>query len=120
MSDYFVAGGWGMYPVTLFGFLLVAVTALHALRPRPVYARLALVLGIATFMAGLLGTATGISATAHYIQHVAQPKQVEIFALGLDESLHDLVLSMILVVVACLIATVGVLRNGRTSAPAAA
>lgn len=115
-SDFFEAGGWGMYPVTVFGFFLVVVTVLYALRLRPHHARLGWLLGVCTLMAGWLGTATGICTTAFYIQHVEQPKQLEIFALGLQESLHDIVLALIFALIAGVVAIAGALREASLKA----
>jgi len=43
---------------------------------------------------------------------------LSIFALGIEESLHDLVLSLILVVVAGLVIAAGTLRAPRAPTPA--
>jgi hypothetical protein len=111
MIHFYVAGGWPMLPVSVFGFFLVAVSVLYALRPSARSARLAVTLGIATWAAGLLGTATGICLSARYIGHVVVGKQLEIFALGIEESLHNVVLALVLVVIACAIFAVGAARG---------
>ena len=116
---WFAAGGWGMYPVSLFGFLLVIASLLYAMRPQAKYEKPVLALGVITWAAGVLGTATGIVATSHYIQNVDKAKQFEIFCLGLDESLHDLILALMIIVPATLIALVGMVRAA-WSAPRAA
>ncbi|HEX4512943.1 MAG TPA: hypothetical protein VGH87_22350 [Polyangiaceae bacterium] len=115
-SDFYHAGGMGMYPVTLFGFLLVVSCALYTLRFRPHHARLAKILAGMTLMAGFLGTATGVCNSAFYLRHVEVAKQVEIFTLGLQESLHDTILALIFVIIASLIACAGVLREARAAA----
>ncbi len=117
-SDFYYAGGFGMYPVTVFGFLLVVSCVLYTLRLRPHHAKLARVLSGTTVMAGLLGTATGICTTAFYLPKVEQAKQLEIFALGLQESLHNLILALIFVIIASLIASAGILRDARAKAAA--
>ena len=33
MTDFFMAGGWGMYPTTLFGLLLLAAGIAYAALP---------------------------------------------------------------------------------------
>jgi hypothetical protein len=111
MLDFYLAGGYGMHAVSALGFLLVAVSVLYALRPGPRRQRLVVVLGIATFMTGLLGTASGISLSAHYVHQVATEKQLGILAMGIDESLHNVVLALILVVLASLIFALGTLRE---------
>jgi hypothetical protein len=115
-SDFYRAGGMGMYPVTLFGFLLVVSCVLYTLRLRPHHAKLAKIMAGTTLMAGLLGTATGVCTTAVYLHQVEVGKQLEIFALGLQESLHDTVLALIFVIIASLIASAGVLRDARVKA----
>jgi hypothetical protein len=114
-SDFYHAGGMGMYPVTLFGFLLVVSCVLYTLRFRPHHARLAKILAGMTLMAGLLGTVTGVCNSAFYLRKVEVAKQLEIFALGLQESLHDMILALIFVIIASLIACAGVLREARAA-----
>lgn len=115
-SEFFKAGGFGMYPVTIFGFFLVVSCGLYAMRLRPQHARLAKLLGAMTLMAGWLGAATGVCNTAFYLHHVEQAKQVEIFALGLQESLHNVILALIFALIAGLVAIVGMLREARVQA----
>ena len=110
-SDFFAAGGWGMYPTSLFGFLMIAASLLYARRPAPKTAQLALLLGVITFSAGVLGTAVGVCTSAYYIPQVPYEKQLQTLALGCEESLHNLVLGLMLVIVATLIAAGGALRR---------
>jgi hypothetical protein len=109
-KDFYVAGGFGMYPTTVFGFILIAVTVLYVLRPEPHRARLALIMSLVTFASGLLGTTVGMCNSAYYIPDVAQPKQLEVLALGVQESLHVTVLALILVTLAGVIAAIGAAR----------
>ena len=111
-SNFFAAGGWGMYPTMVFGFLLLATTVLHALRPEPRFQRLSSVLGIATFASGLLGTIVGICNSAHYLDQVPPVDQLKTFALGCEESLHNLVLALIIILLATLITAVSSVRRG--------
>jgi hypothetical protein len=114
-TNFFAAGGFGMYPVSIFGFLLIGVCVLYALRPQQKTARMAVAMGICTFGAGLLGTATGVCTTMHYVPQVAQDKQVEIMGLGIEESLHNMVLALILIILGTLIAAGGTLRAPTTA-----
>lgn len=113
-DNFFKAGGWGMYPVMVFGFLLLATTVLHALRPEPRFGRLVNTLGILTITAGLLGTVVGICQSAHYIAQVPRERQLEILAMGSEESLHNLVLALIVIAVAGLITLASAVRRGGT------
>jgi hypothetical protein len=118
-SNFYAAGGWGMYPTSVFGFLLIAASVLYVIRPQQKTARLVLTLGVVTFAAGLLGAFVGICNSAHYIPQVDHANQLETLALGCEESLHDVVLSLILVILAGLIAGVGTFRSPNGSAPSA-
>jgi hypothetical protein len=100
----------------LFGFLLLATTVLHALRPEPRFARLTGALGVATFGSGLLGTVVGICNSAHYLGQVPPVDQLKTFALGCEESLHNLVLALIIIVLAALITAVSSVRRGGSQA----
>jgi len=111
-SNFFAAGGSGMYVTSLFGFLLMAATARYALRPEQRLARLALLLAGATLATGLLTAVTGICSSMHFLPQVEQKNQLAILALGCEESLHGVVLALLLCVLAGLLAAVGALRSG--------
>jgi hypothetical protein len=96
----------------LFGFLLLATTVLLALRPEPRFQRLVNALGVATFASGLLGTTIGICNSAHYLGKVPPEEQLKIFALGCQESLHNLVLALIIIVLAALVTAASAVRRG--------
>jgi hypothetical protein len=115
-SNFFTAGGWGMYPTMLFGFLLLATTGLHALRPEPRFPRLTGALGVATLASGVLGTTVGICRSAHYISQVPPAEQLQTLAMGCEESLHNLVLALIIIIVAALITAVSAVRRGGSPA----
>jgi hypothetical protein len=110
-SNFFAAGGWGMYPTTVFGFVLLAAIGLHALRPEPRFERVITALMIIVVASGLLGTCVGVCNTVHYLEQVPADKQFITFANGTEESLHNLVLALIIVVIANLIAAVIAFRN---------
>jgi uncharacterized membrane protein YkvI len=116
-SQFYAEGGWGMHPVTIFGLLLVASTVLCLLRPERRFVPIVACLGVATLGAGLLGTAVGFVTTFHYIQEVPPVDQFKIAAAGVAESLHNVVLSLILVVLSALPASLAALRAVRAAAP---
>jgi len=117
-SNFFQAGGFGMYPILLSGFLLVGSSVLFLLRPERRFELLVVSLGVVTLAAGLLGCSVGMIKSAHYLGQVAEPERLKILALGCAESMHDVVLALILIVVAGLITAVGALRVARGAAVA--
>ena len=115
-SEFFKAGGFGMYPTLLFGFLLVATAALFLLRgDRRAWPMMAS-LGATTFCAGLLGVCMGLMNTFRYLDQVTPAEKFNVAAAGTEESLHNLVLALILMVLAGLLASVGSFRHRRALA----
>ena len=119
-DTFFHDGGWGMYPTSLFGLLLLASAGLYVLRPERRFVPLVWSLGVATFGAGLLGTSVGIVKSFHYLPQVVPENRLTVGALGCAESLNNLVLGLMLVVVAALIASIGALRAARSAAKSTA
>ena len=102
-----------MYPTVLFGFLLVTAGVLYLLRPESRFVAIVLCAASLTVGAGLLGTFTGFITTFRYIGHVPSPDQMKIAALGCAESLNNIVLALILVLIAGLPTLGGVWRSIR-------
>ena len=119
-DTFFRDGGWPMYPTLLFGLLLLASGALYVLRPERRFVPLVWSLGVATFGAGLLGSSVGIVKSFHYLPQVVPESRLTVAALGCAESLHNVVLALILIVFAALLASVGALRGARSAAQNAA
>jgi hypothetical protein len=120
-SKFFGEGGWGMYPTSIFGFLLVACGVIYLLRPERRFIPVLAMAGIMTVGAGVLGTAVGFVTTFHYAaHHTPESERFALAAQGVAESLHNLVLSMMLLVATALIAWLGSLRAARRAAGEAA
>ncbi len=111
LVEFFVAGGFAMVPTLVFGFLLVTAATLYALRREARMARLSLHLGFLTTATGLLGTFTGLCVTFRYVVSVDPVQQLGILALGMEESLHNIILALLLVVLAVALTAVGQLRT---------
>lgn len=114
-SNFFTAGGFGMYPTLVFGFLLLAAIGLHALRREARYERIVFAFAILTVASGVLGTAIGVCNTARFLEKVAAAEQLQVFALGIEESLHNLVLAMIIVILAGLVYIASSFRQRMTA-----
>ena len=110
MADFFRAGGFGMYPTLVFGFLLIASSVLYVLRGERRYVGLMFALGTTTLAAGLLGTCTGLVSVSRYLTHAPEADRVAVLAGGVAEALHDVVLALGLLVIAGVIASIGAFR----------
>jgi hypothetical protein len=113
MQDLFIAGGWGMYPTLLAGLALIVTCLQYARRPDSRYVPLMLSLGVFTLMAGALGFTTGLfSMLRYYTAPGAEHGTLVLFA-GFYESLHNVVLALLLATLGALLASVGAWRLSR-------
>jgi hypothetical protein len=78
--------------------------------PEPRYLAAIVGLGATTGAAGLLGTCTGVMNTLRFAVTVPKEEQFTVVALGCKESLHVMMLGLILLVVAGLFASIGAVR----------
>jgi hypothetical protein len=115
-TNFFAAGGWGMYPTSIFGFLLVASGVLLVLRPERRFVALVVSLGVVTLGSGVLSCSVGVTNTLHYISKVAPEAQFKTLALGCAESMNNVVLALLLGVITALIAAAAALRASRLKA----
>jgi hypothetical protein len=121
MSEFFTAGGFGMYPTLVFGFFLVGCSILFMVRAEPRYLAPLLGLGACTASAGLLGFCSGVMNSLRYVNQVPADERFVVVALGCEESLHCVMLALVLLVVAGIFVTIGAVRMiGLFRAPAAA
>jgi hypothetical protein len=113
-QTFFRDGGFGMYPTAVFGALLVASSVLHLLRPEGSRVALLVSLGVGTLGAGLLGATTGIVKSFHYLPTARLEDRLTLAALGCAESLNNVILALILVVLSSLLCAAAALRAGRS------
>ena len=117
-TNFFQAGGWGMYPTSIFGFLLVASGLLLVLRPERRFVALVVSLGVVTLGSGVLSCSVGVTNTLHYMTRIAPAEQLKVLALGCAESLNNVVLALLLAVLTSVLAAVAALRASRGKAAA--
>ncbi len=119
MVEFFRNGGFGLYIVLVFGFPLIAWSALYALRPDRRQWPLLTTLALSTLVAGVLGFSLGLMMTFRYIQKVAQPEQFVISGLGFSESITNLILAFMLLAISGALVSVGAFRGARAGTTAA-
>jgi hypothetical protein len=118
MSDFFVAGGWSMYPTLLAGLGLLGASIQYALRPARRQVPLMVALGLLTLISGGLGFVTGLVECLRFLGG-APSQELSLLAFGVQESLHNVVLALLLAMLAALAASVGAWRLSRQLQPEA-
>lgn len=110
-DHFFRDGGWGMYPTTVFGFLLVLAGVLCVLRPERRFAHLGLTLAGLTLCSGALGTVTGFVTTFRFLHQVPDlDRRFTIAAFGVAESLNNMILALLLVTFTGVLGALAALR----------
>ena len=110
-DNFWTQGGFGMYPTAFWGFLLLLYAGLYFLRPGERFLRAVTILACMTLASGMLGTAIGFMATFRYAATVAPELAVRSACYGSAESIHVVVLALILVIVGGMITGVGMRRH---------
>lgn len=118
MLEAFRLGGWGMFPTLICGALTIAVSVRYAARPERRFIPLLVTTNVMTIVAGMLGFVTGLIATANYMHQVEQTKVPLITVIGAGESLHNIALALILMMLAAIASSVGAFRSSRDLAAA--
>ena len=106
--DAFRLGGWGMYPTLVFGLVFIGFAIAYARRPLVPRTRAVRTLGALTFIVGSLGFVTGVINTMKAAE--ADPKLVIV---GVGESLHNVSLALVMIVLGTIAAVVGHVRAQR-------
>jgi hypothetical protein len=113
MVQFFVEGGWGMYPVLILSIVLVGSAGRYAVDREAVRLRFICVVALAlmAFIAGSL-----VANVAAVFKYLASPEDVpdamylRILAEGLKESLRPAMLGFPLLGVALILVSIGVYR----------
>ena len=110
MSEFMEAGGLGMYPTLAFGLLLTGLGVAHAVRPGRRLMTLFIIHGFVVMALGSLGTIMGFIQTFYAVPRLPEVEQYPTMLMGLAESLHNLMLALIFIVLPTLILSAGALR----------
>jgi hypothetical protein len=111
MQDAFRLGGWGMYPTLFVGFILLFAAGRFALHPAR--GRLAPIvgLGVLTSFVSILGFVTGLIKTMTAAGELELFKQGNLIVVGIGESMHNIGLGLVLLVLATTGVVIGLARR---------
>ncbi|MFL5353293.1 hypothetical protein [Archangium sp.] len=113
MRDAFIAGGWGMYPTLIAGLALLATCLRYASRPESRYVPLMITLGLFTLFAGTLGFITGVMSCLRGFDVPMPSEGPNVLYLGIQESLHNVALALLMTTASALAASIGAWRLSR-------
>jgi hypothetical protein len=108
MQGIFHDGGWGMYPTTIMGLVLLAAAIRYAMAPNRRRFFLLRQLNMLVLLSGTLGTVTGVIRTFTNMPS----DQLYIAFIGVGESLNNLALALGLMILARIIIAFGAARDG--------
>lgn len=116
MAQFFVEGGFGMFPVLIFGLLTIAAAGRFAFDPEPSRHRLVGALSLVLVTSMLHAMLMDVAAVFSYVSDPARAPDGELVRtlfVGLMESTRPGALGGALLALALVIATVGVARAGQ-------
>lgn len=115
MLDFFREGGWGMWPILVFGMVTVGAALRFARKPETGQIRFIAAMGLTTLVTTFHATWTDIAAVLGYLgqqEEMAEAQFRQILIVGLKESTRPGTLGGLLLMLACLLVAVGILRLG--------
>ncbi|HEY1811860.1 MAG TPA: hypothetical protein VGG74_05855 [Kofleriaceae bacterium] len=107
MTDAFHMGGWGMYPTLIAGLVLVATAIGFAISPDARRRLLVRALASLTLLVGTLGFVSGVIKT-----FTSCAPTFQIALEGIGESLANIGLALVMLVMAGIATAIGVGRRG--------
>jgi len=115
MGEAFRLGGWGMYPTTIVGVVLIVMATRYAARPDQARLHAVRCLSVLTFFVSCLGFVTGVIKTFSSIDESVGPELGNFVVMGVGESLNNLGLGLTTLVMAWAAVSVGAARSRASS-----
>jgi len=116
LANFFIEGGPGMLLISIAGLVLISLSVRYLLSPDPRRHQPLLLTGLLTLALGALGTVLGCVGTLHAVHQVEPKDQLVLMAAGLAESLNNLLLSLLFVVLMLVLTAVGSRRLAQQEA----
>lgn len=116
MIESFVEGGWGMWPILIFGMITLGAAARFAQQPQLAYLRFVAGMGLTTLVSTIHATWLCIGSVFKFLESPTRAptdEMARILMVGLKESTRPGSLGGLLLALACLLTSVGLLRLGR-------
>jgi hypothetical protein len=116
-DNFYQSGGYGMYPTTVFGFVLVLAACIYSFRLEQRFIPVVVTTGILTVASGILGTFTGLMVVFTYVQHVEPGDAAKVAVVGAAQAFANIVFALLLTILGGLATLGGVLRQALRPTP---
>jgi hypothetical protein len=113
MVNFFLEGGWGMYPVLVMGCLLVGAGFRYARDGEPIRLRFITALSLALVVTMIHATWTSIAMVFRFLESVPEAEFRRTLMTGLMESTRPIFLGGSLLALALTLVAVGAYRSGQ-------
>ncbi len=116
LLDAFREGGWGMWPVLIFGMVTLGAAARYARRPGIAQLRFIAAMWLTTLVTALHATWTCFAAVMRYLEDPARVPDAEVtrtLFVGLKESTRPGTLAGLLLSLSCMLVAIGLHRAQR-------
>jgi hypothetical protein len=113
MVQFFIEGGWGMYPVTVMGLMLVWAAIRYAIDMETVRLRFITAIALALLVTMVHATWTCIAAVFHFLEQSPAESFARTLMTGLVESTRPATLGGAALVVALILVALGTYRSGQ-------
>ena len=115
MGEAFRLGGWGMYPTTIIGLVLLAAAIGYLRRPSSRGMRVISNLRLLTLLSSALGFTAGVINTLTHLPERFDEAGTHALV-GVGESLVNIGAGLFILVLATIITTLGAYRDDRSDA----
>ena len=112
MKEAFRLGGWGMYPTTIVGLVLVFMAIQYARDPDRRRMQIVRSLAALTLLTSCLGFVTGVIKSFIAAGGLSASDLGSVVVVGVGESLTNIGLGLVLLVMARILITLGAFRLG--------
>jgi hypothetical protein len=113
MVNFFIEGGWGMYPVLVLGLILMWASARYALDMEPARLRFIVALSVALLVTMAHATWTCFAAVFQYLHRTTTEPFAQTLMTGLMESTRPATLGGALLTLAMILVVVGTYRSSQ-------
>jgi hypothetical protein len=113
MIQFFLEGGFAMYPVLIIGLVLLGTSIRYAIDAEPIRRGFIAAMALALIATTIFATSLGLAAVFQYLETVAEAEFAATLVTGLKEVSRNGILGGGLLALSLILTAVGAYRAGR-------